>query len=175
MWPSVVVEAALVGAGHGVVVVAHHHVAVRRQVIADVVVPAEVVAVAVADDDERQPAHRGDVGREVEVLAAACWPECRSPPRRWRRGCRPPRSRHAVPARGVVHHVEAGFVAEAVDEVAVAQDAVLVAVEHHVVADAEPRAGIRAQEILAARQELVSAWTSAPAKETGRAAGRTSG
>src|SRR4030095_10600266 len=47
-------------AGLGVVLVAHHDVAVGGQVLLQVVVPGVVVAVAVADDHERELAHGRD-------------------------------------------------------------------------------------------------------------------
>ncbi len=52
-----------------VVLVTHHHVAVRREVHADVVVPLVIVAVPVADDDQRQLTQIRDIGRVIEVLA----------------------------------------------------------------------------------------------------------
>ncbi len=117
-----------------VVLVAHHDVAVRSHVIADVVVPGVVVAVAVAHHDQRKLTHRRNVGWVVRILAqprtAAVDDLCHS---------------QRPSLRGVAHDIQAGFGAEPVDIVAVAKQAVLVAIQHRVVAHTQPdaRVGIK--------------------------------
>lgn len=128
-----------------VVVVAHHHVAVRGQVIADVVVPPEIVPIATADDDDGESAHRGDVGREVEVLPELVAGNTEASGNAGVEVV--DHFGHCVRtgSRSVVHDVEAGFATQAVDVVAIAQRSVLIAVEHDVVGHAEARAGVGVQ------------------------------
>jgi hypothetical protein len=113
-----------------VVRVAHHDAAVRSEVVADVVVPGVVVAVAVADDDDRQLTERRDVRGIVEVL-----PE--------ERPARVEDFRHRVGTRESrrVEHPEPGHVVRSVGVVAARELSVAVEVDHRVVADAEPSAG----------------------------------
>src|SRR5262249_27489898 len=110
--------------------------------VADMAVPPEIVAVAVADDDQRPLAHGGDAGWIVEILAE------KSP---WNAEGRADtrvdvvdelRYRERTRRRGVVHDIESGLAALSVDEVAVAQRPVLIAVEDDVVADTEIGTGI---------------------------------
>ena len=132
-------------AGHRVVVVAKDDIAIRSQVVSDVVVPIEAVSVAMTDNDDRQFAHRSDVGWKVEILAPTGG------------GNAERRSNASVNTidhlghglwtcrRRVVHDVETRFTAKSVDEVARAQRSILVAIEHDVVADPKPETGVGVQ------------------------------